>query len=1191
MDKAALKKFAVNAKQHLLNSIQAYARNHYLLNEQQLPVIEHHPAGSLLVLGEKKVQISAAEENEFRHLLAKIQAFQHDSTLAEALAQLFEEVAFTWFNWLVALRYMELHDYLPIKMRILSSETTGKKEPDALSNIYDLVDDLALNTTILDSINDNAALTRSEKDIHLYQYLLKQQIKQLSQILPSVFYPVQGAESLLLPENLLQPQGIIADLLESEIPDEDWDNTEIIGWLFEYYNIEEKSKVGGLKNHSVSKHELPVVTQLFTPKWIVQYMLQNSLGNLYLGLHKDTSLVGTWQYYLGHADDLVLPSDIKQLEDIKIIDPACGSGHILIEAFRMLYEMYLQQGYLPREIPRTIIENNLFGLDIDKRSIQITQIVLLMEMLAKTPRLLRAQQPVVFNIFEFQDSLRATTIEALQSVFDSTEIEQIRVLEQQFTDAKQFGSLLQPATVDWQAFAQKIIEVQPDQADLYQQAQVTELRERLLPLFQCAWLLTQHYDVVVTNPPYHNKYNPTLKQFMQQNYKDVKSDLYSAFIKETFLMTKPNGYAALMSPYTWMFISSHEKLRRFIINNGTIGSLVQLEYSAFEDATVPICTFVLQRQQVNTQGVFLRLESFKGAAAQPIKVAEAAADPTVNYRYVRDVHSFEDIPGAPIAYWASERVREIFRDNPKLREVTEPRVGLQTGDNNRFLRLWYEVIIEKTGYNFSNNEVARMSHKKWFPINKGGSFRKWYGNNEYVVNWSNGGREIINFRDTHGKQKSRPQNINFYFHQCITWSAITSNSNSYRYQDVGFVFDHAAYIIPNNYDGILALLNSNITTKLLRIMNPTINMGSGYLSSIPLIGLNESKLSGIKKTQKQNITLSKSDWDAFETSWDFQQHPLLQYRTASNLLADAFANWQTVAAQRFAQLKANEEELNRQFIDIYGLQDELSPEETDKEVTVRQADQGRDVRSFLSYLVGVIFGRYSLDEPGLIYAGGTFERTRYRQFQPDPDNVIPIGFAKGYYEDDIVTRIKQLLTLIFGKAHLMANLTFIANSLYPDNAQDPEEALRRYFLKDFYKDHLKIYQKRPIYWELSSGKQNGFKALIYLHRYTPTLLAQIRTAYLLPLMRTIDRLLTLTNTEVDSTRAKAAAEKQRANYQRQLTELRQYETVVQYMANRELVLDLDDGVKVNYAKFQNIEVPSEGGTKTQRLNILTKVKM
>ncbi|QEA52487.1 BREX-1 system adenine-specific DNA-methyltransferase PglX [Loigolactobacillus coryniformis] len=1181
MDKAALKKFAVDAKQHLLNSIQAYARNHYLLNEQQLPVIEHHAGGSLLVFGDKRVQLSAVEENEFRHLLAKIQAFQHDSTLAEALAQLFEEVAFTWFNWLVALRYMELHDYLPIKMRILSSETTGKKEPDALSNIYDLVDDLALNTTILDSINDDAALTRSEKDIHLYQYLLKQQIKQLSQILPSVFYPVQGAESLLLPENLLQPQGIIADLLESEIPDEDWDNTEIIGWLFEYYNIEEKSKVGGLKNHSVSKHELPVVTQLFTPKWIVQYMLQNSLGNLYLGLHKETSLVGTWQYYLGHAGDLVLPNDIKQLEDIKIIDPACGSGHILIEAFRMLYEMYLQQGYLPREIPRTIIENNLFGLDIDKRSIQITQIVLLMEMLAKTPRLLRAQQPVVFSIFEFQDSLQPTTIEALQSVFDSTEIEQIRVLEQQFTDAKQFGSLLQPATVDWQAFTQKISELQPDQADLYQQAQVTELRERLLPLFQCAWLLTQHYDVVVTNPPYHNKYNPTLKQFMQQNYKDVKSDLYSAFIKETFLMTKPNGYAALMSPYTWMFISSHEKLRRFIINNGTIGSLVQLEYSAFEDATVPICTFVLQRQQVNTQGVFLRLESFKGAAAQPIKVAEAAADPTVGYRYVRDVYSFEDIPGAPIAYWASERVFSIFSNVPTLKNFGTAATGLQTGRGN-FILFWSEVSIQDTNIQLNDRT------KTWIKCNAGGELKKWYGNQNKIIKWVGDGHLIRN------NPGAVIRNEKFYFRSGITWKRIGSSQLGLRILQPENIFDQAGDSLfvdsTSKRDYILAFMNSKAAEMFFRIISPTLNLTAGNIDKFPLI-MEKQIENEVVKLSRQNITLSKSDWDAFETSWDFQQHPFLQYRTASNLLVDAFANWQTAAAQRFAQLKANEEELNRKFIDIYGLQDELSPEETDKEVTVRQADQGRDVRSFLSYLVGVIFGRYSLDEPGLIYAGGTFERTRYRQFQPDPDNVIPIGFAKGYYEDDIVTRIKQLLTLIFGAEYLMANLTFIANSLYPDNAQDPEEALRRYFLKDFYKDHLKIYQKRPIYWELSSGKQNGFKALIYLHRYTPTLLAQIRTAYLLPLMRTIDRLLTLTNTEVDSTRAKAAAEKQRANYQRQLTELRQYETVVQYMANRELVLDLDDGVKVNYAKFQNIEVPSEDGTKTQRLNILTKVKM
>lgn len=1184
MDKAALKKFAVNAKQHLLGSIQAYARNHYLLNDQQLPTIEHHTAGSLLILGDKKVQLNVIEENEFQHLLVKIQAFQHDSTLAEALAQLFEEVAFTWFNWLVALRYMELHDYLPIKMRILSSETAGKNEPDALSNVYDLVDDLALDPAVLATITDDSTLARPEKDIRLYQYLLKQQIKQLSQTLPSVFYPVQGAESLLLPENLLQPQGIIADLLESGIPDEDWDNTEIIGWLFEYYNVEEKSKVGGLKNHSVSKRELPVVTQLFTPKWIVQYMLQNSLGNLHLGLHSETSLASQWQYYLGHSGAIVLPTDIKRLEDIKIIDPACGSGHILIEAFRMLYDMYLQQGYLPREIPRIIIENNLFGLDIDKRSIQITQIVLLMEMLAKTPRLLRATQPVVFNIFEFQDSLQATTIEALRSVFDPTEIEQIRVLEQQFADAKQFGSLLQPATVDWQHFSQKITELEPDQADLYQQAQVTELRERLLPLFRCAWLLTQKYDVVVTNPPYHNKYNPKLKKFMQQNYKNVKSDLYSAFIKETFLMTKPNGYAALMSPYTWMFISSYEKLRRFIINHGTIGSLVQLEYSAFEDATVPICTFVLQRQQENTQGIFLRLEAFKGAAAQPVKVAEAAADPSVKYRYVRDVHSFEDIPGAPIAYWASSSTINTFK-GPKITDVGQIRSGIMV--NSTFIREWFEV--ERKGILYNGSNLLDMENFKWFPLNSGGGYRKWYGNNSSIINLENNGYDIIN-----SGLNYRLRDTKFYFKRGITWGRITSAGNSFRYSPQGNLFGDAGPMLfitdKIQIYRVLGLLNSKVSEYVSKVLNPTLNFQINDLKKIPVAISSSSTLVTVVQ---QNISLAKADWDAFETSWDFQQHPFLQYRTNSNLLADAFAAWQTAAADRFTQLKANEEELNRQFIDIYGLQDELSPEETDKEVnaTARRADQGRDVRSFLSYLVGVIFGRYSLAEPGLIYAGGTFDPARYQSFQPDPDNVIPIGFAKGYYEDDIVTRIKQLLTLIFGADQLMANLTFITDSLYPDSAQDPEAALRRYFLKDFYKDHLKIYQKRPIYWELSSGKQNGFKALIYLHRYTPALLAQIRTAYLLPLMRTIDRLLTLTNTEVDSTRAKAAAEKQRANYQRQLTELRQYETVVQYMANREVVLDLDDGVKVNYAKFQDIEVPSEDGAKTQRLNVLTKVKM
>lgn len=1181
MDKAALKRFAVNAKQNLLNSIQTYARNRYLINNRQLPKIKHYSTGSLLISGNKKVQITQVEENEFNRLSARVHQFQRELTLSQALTKLFEEVAFTWFNWLVALRYLELHDYLPIKMHILSSETEGKNEPDALTNIYNLVDDINLDLTVLDKINDSEELSQTDKDIQLYQYLLKQQIRQLSHILPSVFNPVQGAESLLLPENLLQPHGIIFDLIHSEIPDKDWNNTEIIGWLFEYYNMEEKSKVGGLKNHSVSKYELPIVTQLFTPKWIVQYMLQNSLGNIYLGLHENQELSNHWRYYLEHSGKIVIPNDIEKLEDIKIIDPACGSGHILIEAFRMLYEMYLQQGYLPREIPQTIIQNNLFGLDIDKRSIQIAQIVLLLEMLTKTPRLLRTNKAISFNVFEFQDVLQEVTPESLKLVFDSTDIEKIIALEQQFADAKQFGSLLQPKANNWKNYIQKINDIKVDQTDLYQQAQVGELRERLLPMLQAAWLLTQHYDVVVTNPPYHNKFNLTLKKFMQKNYKDVKSDLYSAFIKRAFLMTKTNGYAALMSPYTWMFIATHEKLRRYIIQNGTISSLVQLEYSAFEDATVPICTFVLQHQQENTQGIFLRLENFKGAVVQPVKVAEAAANYGVEYRYVRDVHSFEDIPGSPIAYWASDQMLNAFSKAPTIDKFGKAATGLQTGRGN-FILFWTEINIQH-----SNLQIKDRS-KRWIRCNAGGDYKKWYGNYNKVIYWKNNGEAI---KKNNG---SVIRNQKFYFLSGITWKRIGSSELGLRILKEESIFDQAGdaffAINPTIRNYILAFMNSKVANAFFNILSPTLNLTAGNINKFPLI--RKSKFDKkIFNLVKQNISLSKSDWDAFETSWDFQQHPFLQYKANSGLIADAIKNWQAVTEKRFEQLKANEEELNRQFIDIYGLQDELSPEEADKEVTVRKADQGRDIRSFLSYLVGIIFGRYSLDEPGLIYAGGNFDSKRYQTFKPDPDNVIPIGFAKGYYEDDVVTRIKQLLTIIFGKKTLMANLTFIAKSLYPQQTVDPEEALRHYFLKDFYNDHVKTYQKRPIYWELSSGKKNGFKALIYVHRYKPQLLAQIRIAYLLPLMRTISRFLDLTNTDVDSSRAKAAAQKQQTRYQQQLTELRQYETVVQYMANREINLDLDDGVKVNYAKFQNIEVPSEDGLSKKKLSVLAKVKL
>lgn len=1184
MDKTAIKRFAVTAKRNLLVSIRSYLTFHYLVTDTNLPNLTNN----IIENGSQRRTLTNQETTDFKEFLDEMEILMRDYNYSEALSQLIEKAAFTWFNWVAVVRYMELHNYLPIQMRLLSSERDGKSEPDALTDIYDVIETLDLDTHYLAEIEDSLQ-SRADKDNSRYQYLLKQQINQLALILPSAFDSISGTVSALLPNNLLQKNGLISDLVNSDIADQDWDDIEIIGWLFQYYNSELKERVGGLKNHNVSKNELPVVTQLFTPKWIVQYMLQNSLGNEYLSQYPATQLVNNWEYYLGHENPLIAANETQELEQIKIIDPACGSGHILLEAFEMLYQMYQEQGYSAREIPQLILKYNLFGLDIDQRSVQITQLALLLKVLEKQPRFLRRQrEPIVFNVYEFKDAKKSISQEALELIANVTEFDAINEVMTTFEDAKQFGTLIMADSIlNYQQLIERINQYEP--TDLYQEALWHELQDCLLPILICAELLTQRYNVVVTNPPYHNKYNPTLKRFMQRNYADVKSDLYSAFIKKTFMMTKKNGYAALMSPYTWMFISSHQKLRQYLIENGTITSLVQLEYSAFEDATVPICIFVIQNQTVNRRGVYLRLEAFKGSEQQPIKTTEAAKDESVDYRYLREMISFQDIPGTPIAYWASDKVRAIFKDNPKLGDIAEPKQGLATADNNRFLRLWYETDLNKIGFNMHSKTEAEESGRKWFPTTKGGTYRKWYGNNWYIVDWEKDGEHLNNFI-INGKQKSVIRNPQYYFKPGFTWSTISSSKVSFRYHNAAIFETKGSVLFPKNKKQsnlIFGFVNSVLVNQFLTILSPTLDFHEGPMGRLPYKSFESEQVDSLVQ---QNISLSQQDWDSFETSWDFKTHPLIQYQQGATLIEVAFKQWQVAAEERFTHLKANEEALNKIFIDIYGLQDELSPEETDQDVTVERADELREVRSFLSYLVGVIFGRYRLDQPGLAYAGGQYDVDQYQGFKPDSDNIIPIGFEKGYYGDDIVTRIRHLVVLIYGEETVDQNLMYLAQTLYPNDGGQPENLLRKYFLKDFYKDHVKIYRKRPIYWQLDSGKENGFKALIYGHRYDKQTLARVRTDYVLPLLKSIQQLDETTMIDVDSTREQALLKKRHQKYQKQLSEVRQYEAILQYAASREIEINLDDGVKVNYQKFQEIIIETTNG-QSEKGNLLTKLKL
>ncbi|MGX7417612.1 BREX-1 system adenine-specific DNA-methyltransferase PglX [Carnobacterium gallinarum] len=1153
MNKAALKKFATQTRTQLMTGVRIRASAFGCTSEGLKEVTK--VADQMVING---VPMDKEERKLYQKLVVKMQKYQKSSTYESAYERLIEEVAYTWFNRIIALRYMEFHDYLPIRMLLLSSRNPLKKEPDALTHAMELVDVLHLDSNLV------WQLKSEQKTDKLFKYLLIQQSKQLGDILPSAFSTVDDVEELLLPDYLLNEHQIIDNLM-NETDKEDWENVEIIGWLYQYYHAEVKEQVGGSKNSQVAKQHLPVVTQVFTPKWIVQYMLQNSLGRYYHQLYPTSKLFDQWEFYLNEPQQNGFSPEATRLEDIRLIDPACGSGHILIEAFDLFYTMYEEQGYLAKEIPDLIIKNNLFGLEVDKRSYQVSHVALLLKILARQPRLLRQNNSFQFHITVFKDVTQPISIEALEWLFNSEEIDEIRELEGKFENATQFGSLLKMGTISINPLYTKLEKLKERQElDLYEQALAEELVSNLAPILKTAQLLIQSYTIVVTNPPYHNKYNSDLKKFMKINYPETKADLYSAFIEVCFFMTENSGYTAMMTPYTWMFISSHEKLRHFILENGGIANLVQLEYGAFEDAAVTICTFVLQKKQRNKKGTYIRLFDFKGSENQPLKVREAIINPSVSYRYEKNTDVFYRIPGAPIAYWVSENLYQLFSEKnyKSLGELYEVKSGIMTGDDKKHLRRWYEIDKTKLSLlNSTSNFEENTFMKKWFPINKGGGQRLYFGNHDYVIDLYKEGENI-----RYSKKNYRLRAKKYYFNKGITWSRISSSYFSFRMQDQRTLFGDASPLIVNGDLLLLGFLNSKVTAYLLKVLNPTVNTFVSDIEKLPILF---NKSIEIEKLVKANIQLAKEDWDDFETSWEFKQHPFLSYQQNEKNLSRIFENWQQITTARIQQLTTNQKLINQYFIQEYQLTKELSPKVIDEELTLYRSNKANDVRSFLSYLIGITFGRYTLDELGLFFAGGKFDSNAYQEFQPDRTNIIPIT-SSGYFEDDIVKQIEKLVSYLFGESMLEVNLQFIGEGLGLKKDEEARERIRSYFMKEFYKDHLKIYQKRPIYWLFNSGKKEAFKGLIYVHRYDKQLTARLRTDYLLQLITTLGRLEEYTNQiiEINETpRAVVKARKDREKYNHQLVELRNYHLFVEYFANQEMEIDLDEGIIMNHQKF------------------------
>ena len=1195
MDKNAIKKYAVWARRALIGSVTQRAALYGIAAE------DAGDARAEVVMGRV---LSSTEQRQRRSLIERIRT--------EGYTAAIEGIAYTWFNRFIALRFMEVNGYLPSRVRVFTDENDAFR-PQIMTEALDLT---------MEGIDPQQiyAFKNANDDEGLFKYLIIAQCNALNAILPRMFQRIGDDTELLFPENLLRDGSVVHELI-TRIPAEDWqDQVQIIGWLYQYYNSEPKDTVFAnlKKNIKVTKDTLPAATQLFTPDWIVRYMVENSLGRLWLAGHPNEDLRAGWRYYMEEAEQTeevaeqlrALRAEAAALspEEIRCIDPCMGSGHILAYLFDVLIELYGAHGYATVDAVKNIVTKNLYGLDIDERAAQLAYFTVMMKARAYDRGFFRRGiQPNVYAIVESNWIGGAYPYDMGDFLLAEEHRKTLNYLLEAFRDAKEYGSLIRLEPHDYagllRAWEQTAAATAPNfNMMLWYDA----VKEEIPKLLRQAHLLFQKYHIVVTNPPYMGGkgMGAKLAKFVKEHYPDSKSDLFAAFIERCGDFARTDGYHALVTQHAWMFLSSYEKLRAKLLQKEII-SMAHLGARAFEEIggeVVQTTAFILANRHIDGYaGRYVRLVDANTQDAKEELYLSGAE------RHVARQDSFEKIPGMPIAYWASEKILSAFINNISVAEISKGKSGQNTGDNERFLRLWYEVDIKNIG--FSLHESYTGNQYKWIPYNKGGEFRRWYGNYQYVVNWENDGEEIKAYAviRNRGKHWSRYiQNLDCLYKEGITWSIVTASTFSMRYLPVGFICDYAGCsIFPevdlNDY--LLALFNTKYAEIVLKIINPTINYQPGNIGSVPYI-YEEKYSNRISELVTANKAFSRTDWDSYETSWDFQSHPLaptayerreqFSYninadarRKSVTLLSDRYERWAWDCNACFDQLKANEEELNRIFIDIYGLADELTPAVAERDVTVtRVYDTAADVpaemkgsnyvltradavRSLISYAVGCMFGRYSLDEEGIVYAGGEWDAPRYKTFIPDADAIIPVCDDE-YFIDDIAARFVSFVETVYGADTLEENLRFIADAFGGQGS--PRTVIRSYFLRDFYVDHVRRYRKRPIYWLFDSGEKNGFKALVYLHRYTPDTLARMRTDYIHPqqsryqaALADVERLLT----EAQGAE-RVRLTKRRTALRAQEEELHAYEERVHHLADQMIALDLDDGVRHNYALLQDV---------------------
>lgn len=1162
MNKNAIKKFATEARRELISRVGQRAFKYGISDKEVGNPNDDSVGGHLLSSTEKKQRAA---------LIEQIKEKGYD--------QVMEEVAYTWFNRFSALRFMEVNGYLPTKVRVFTDENNAFKPQILTEAIHLEMDGLDMEKVY--------AYKEANDDDELYKYLLITQCNALNSVLPGMFQRLSDYTELLFPDNLLREGSVVQQMIEL-IDEEDWkDAVQIIGWLYQYYNSEKKDHVFAAlkKNVKITKENIPAATQLFTPDWIVRYMVENSLGRLWLEGHPNDKvkfivderegglgreLESQWKYYLEEAEQepevqaqlATIREEYKALkpEDILCIDPCSGSGHILAYMFDVLMQIYESYGYTTREAVASIVENNLYGLDIDDRAAQLAYFSVMLKACQYDKRFLRRKvQPHVYAIVESNHVDRFAV-----EYFCNGDVKLKKAMDtiiKELHDAKEYGSIITVSQQDWDALYARFDEIQNESVMSISTDEALGLRS----IVNVAKVMAQKYHVVITNPPYMGSsgMSPKLTKFVKKSYPDSKSDLFAIFIEKCGKMMVANGYQAMITQHAWMFLSSFEKLRKKLQQKSLI-NMIHLGARAFEEIggeVVQTTSFVIRKSYVTDyKGVYCRLIE---PTTQQGKEDMFFADKS---RYSADQTNFSKIPGSPVAYWVNDAVLDTFK-NQTLHEYSVSPSQNITGNNGKYVRKHWELDSHFIGGSDS-----------WIFYAKGGGYRKWWGNLEDVVNWTPQARFIYQHGD--GKHASQIINKDYWYKKGITWGLITSGVPSFRIMPEGATFDKGGSTIIVNeevYNFTFGLLNSNIYMQIAGMLNPTMNFQVKDVRSMPLILKRKGEIDSLVD---ECVNLSKQDWDSFETSWDFVTHPLITYRSGIGYadvpmdkwqyrIADAFYAWESNAAAQFEMLKRNEEELNQIFIDIYGLRDELTPEVEDKDVTVRKADLERDIKSFISYAVGCMFGRYSLDVDGLAYAGGTWDASKYATFAADKDNIIPICDDE-YFEDDIVGRFVKFVEVVYGKETLQENLKFIADAL--GGKGQPKEVIRNYFLNGFYADHCKMYQKRPIYWLFDSGKKNGFKCLIYMHRYQPDILARIRTDYVHEQQaRYRTAMADLENRMANaSTSERVKLNKQLKTLNDQAAEIHEYEEKIHHLADQMISIDLDDGVKKNYAIFQDV---------------------